>query len=121
MTAEADRLRGHAFLPDEGELRRVPPLYATERTPLAEKTVWLRYFAGAGCEWLVMEYDPAEGIAFGWADLGDPQNAELGYFSLVELRGFLVRRPDGLPVVVERDLHWEAVRFQQRPSGVPRR
>lgn len=121
MTAEADQLRGHAFLPDAEELRRVPPLYATERTPLADKTVWIRYFAGAACEWLVMEYDPAEEVAFGWADLGDPQNAELGYFSLVELRVLLVRRPDGLPVVVERDLHWEAVQFQQRPSGAPRR
>lgn len=119
MTGETDRLRGHAFLPDQEELRRVPPLYATERMPLAEKTVWLRYFAGAACEWLVMEYDPAEAVAFGWADLGDPQNAELGYFSLVELSGLLVRRPDGLPVVVERDLLWSPRPWRARGVGAP--
>ena len=40
---------------------------------------------------------------FGWATLGDPQNAELGYFSLDELES--VRGRFGLKI--ERDLHWD--------------
>lgn len=112
MTAEADRLRGHDFLPPAADLVLVPPLYATESTPLPDKVVWIHYFAGA-CDWYVMEYDPAEGLAFGWADLGDPQNAELGYMTLGELRDLLVMTREGLPVVVGRDLGWEPVRFSE--------
>lgn len=112
MTAEADHLRGHDFLPPEEELALVPPLYGTEATPLADKVVWIHYFVGA-CDWYVMEYDPAEGLGFGWADLGDPQNAELGYMTLGELRDVLVVTREGLPVVVERDLGWAPITFSE--------
>lgn len=106
MTAEADHVRGHDFLPPEEELALVPPLYATEATPLADKVVWIHYFVGA-CDWYVMEYDPAEGLAFGWADLSDPQNAELGYMTLGELRRVVATTGQGQPFVVERDLAWK--------------
>ncbi len=43
-----------------------------------------------------------EALAFGYACLGDPQCAEWGYVSLVELEGVLAR---GV-FPVERDLHW---------------
>lgn len=110
MTAEADRLRGHAFMPPEGELAAVSALYATEATPLEDKVVWLHYFAGP-CDWWVMEYDPDSGVAFGWADLGDPKNAELGYMSLDDLCGLVATTGQGLPLVVERDLGWEPCAF----------
>lgn len=116
MTAEADRLRGHDFLPPAEELALVPPLYGTEAAPLAEKVVWIHYFAGA-CDWFVMEYDPVEGLAFGWVDLGDPQNAELGYMTLGELRALLVVTREGQPIVVERDLVWKPRAFSKvQPS-----
>lgn len=101
----ADTLRGHPFLPSADVLATIPKLYATEDTKLADKIAHLHYFVGA-CDWFVVEYDPDTGIAFGWADLGDPQNAELGYFSLPELQTITVSHPSGYTVVVERDLHW---------------
>lgn len=54
-----------------------------------EAVVHLHYFTG-GCDWWITEKDidtDGEGQvqAFGYADLGDPQNAELGYISIDEL------------------------------------
>lgn len=54
-----------------------------------EAVVHLHYFTG-GCDWWITEKDmdtDGEGQvqAFGYADLGDPQNAELGYISIKEL------------------------------------
>jgi hypothetical protein len=59
--------------------------------------VSLHYFTGR-CDWFITEKDmgcaddlpgrgsaPAQHQAFGWADLGDRQCAELGYISIVEL------------------------------------
>ena len=52
--------------------------------------VSLHYFTG-GCDWFITEKDkgcvesPGQHQAFGWADLGDRQCAELGYISIVEL------------------------------------
>jgi len=63
---------------------------------------WLHYFKG-GCDWWITEKDkgdpdtPGQHQAFGWADLNDPQNAELGYISINEL----------LQCGVELDMHWE--------------
>ena len=53
--------------------------------------VSLHYFSG-GCDWYITERDSdpdGEGQiqAFGYANLGDDQNAELGYISIVELIG----------------------------------
>ena len=54
-----------------------------------EAVVHLHYFTG-GCDWWITEKDvdtDGEGQvqAFGYVDLGDPQNAELGYISIKEL------------------------------------
>ena len=66
-----------------------------------EAIVSLHYFIG-GCDWFITEKDKgcaddlpgqshaagcrsAQHQAFGWADLGDRQCAELGYISIVEL------------------------------------
>lgn len=80
----------------------LPELYATEDTDTADKTIRVHYFAG-GCDWWLVEYDPAEGLAYGYACLGDPAGAEWGYIHLPELEAVCDR--DGL-VVVERDLTW---------------
>ena len=110
--------RGHAFYPPASMVRKIPPLYATDGTPLAERVIWLHYFAGA-CDWWLVEYDPAEKIGFGYACLGDPMCAEWGYVPLDELEIIYepIRFepfPDGLwglrpPVIVERDLYWQPV------------
>jgi hypothetical protein len=61
----------------------------------------LHYFHGC-CDWWITEKDvetadaPGQHQAFGFVNLGDPQNAEWGYISIVEL----IRNR------VELDLHW---------------
>lgn len=60
---------------------------------------YLHYFRG-GMDWYITEKDKERGKqhqAFGWANLGDPQNAELGYISIEEL----------ISNGVELDLHFE--------------
>lgn len=62
-----------------------------------QAVVHLHYFTG-GCDWWITERDMEEvqHQAFGYADLGDPMCAELGYISIVEL----------IQVGAEIDLHW---------------
>jgi len=59
----------------------------------------------AGATWLLTEYDPNEGVAFGLCDLGLGE-PELGYVSIDELKA--VRGRVGLPV--ERDLFFKATK-----------
>ncbi len=53
-----------------------------------EAIVTLHYFRG-NADWYITEKDSVAGEpqlqAFGFADLGDPQNAELGYISIDDL------------------------------------
>lgn len=94
--------RGHQFYPTEAELAITPPLYDTDGKPPAEKVITLHYFVGS-CDWWLCEYDPEEGIGFGYTCLGHRPSAEWGYVSLPELESIAVgplRQP------VERDLHW---------------
>jgi hypothetical protein len=103
--AETQRQRrGHDFYPPVASA--IPALYGTEATPARGKVLHLHYFAAA-CDWWIAEYDPATGTAFGYACLGDPQNAEWGYLHLPELEQ--VNAASGL-LIVERDLHWTPVR-----------
>jgi hypothetical protein len=52
--------------------------------------------------WFAVEYDPDDRIFFGYANLGDDDNAELGEFSLDELED--LKGPGGL--TIERDLYF---------------
>ena len=98
---EAQRVRrGHDFYPRPGD--GLPPLYATEDTATAAKTVRVHYFVG-GCDWWLVEYDPVDHRGFGYVCLGHPDAAEWGYIDLPELEAVCLR--NGL-VVVERDLGW---------------
>jgi hypothetical protein len=92
--------RGHDFLPGWEDLTAIPQLYATEDVPLADKVIHLHFFLGS-CDWYIAEIDDGSWLAFGYANLGDPQNAEWGYVSLPELEAVRVG-----PWVVERDLAW---------------
>ena len=102
-------MRGHDWLPTDLD---VPSLYATEATSVADKVIHLHYFVGA-CDWYIAELDAEHRVAFGYANLGDPQNAEWGYIDLNELRDLTARHPVGFPVVVERDLRWTPRRFSE--------
>lgn len=72
------------------------------RPPEEVKIIAKFFMPDAQCSWYATEYDPAERLFFGWANLGDDQCAELGYFSLDELAK--LRGKLGLPV--ERDRHF---------------
>lgn len=80
-------------------IRRMPSTYEQDGKG-DEAMAYLHYFVG-GCDWWILEkdHDPdGDGQAqlFGYACLGDPQNAELGYIALHELR----------MSNAELDLHW---------------
>lgn len=77
-----DRRRGHRFQAPKADLKKVPGLYETESTPLAEKIVHLHYFTGAA-DWYIVEIDPETQKAFGYADLG--YGGEWGYMDLTEM------------------------------------
>lgn len=85
-------------------LRRLPPIGSTAELKPDLVKVPLKLFnpSGAGT-WYITEYDPEERLAFGFANLGDPIMAELGYVSLDELES--VRLPFGLKI--ERDMSFD--------------
>jgi hypothetical protein len=61
-------------------------LYATEGTPLEEKTIFQKYeINSVGFYWLIAELDPKERLAFGYANLNNDDFAEWGYISIDEL------------------------------------
>jgi Protein of unknown function (DUF2958) len=97
-----------------------PALYAQDGAGY-DAIVHAHYFIG-GNDWLVTEYDPEEGTAFGWACLGgDRQNAELGYVSMAELEDIkaplrVVRGTDVIQIghaIVERDAYWTPVPLRE--------
>jgi hypothetical protein len=62
-----------------------------------------KYFCPWGAaSWFAAEYYPESGMFFGYVNLGDDQNAELGDFSLRELEQIV--GPGGLKI--ERDLYF---------------
>jgi len=74
--------------------------------------VHLHYLTDA-CDWYIVELDEDRRYAYGYVNLGDPQNAEWGDIDLSELRQLLVPRPEGDAVVVRRDLDWTPIPFAE--------
>ena len=76
----------------------MPSSYETEEIDEPDKVVWLHYFYGY-CDWYIVEKDKGNEVddkeaglevggqyqAFGYANLGDVENAEWGYISIVDL------------------------------------
>ena len=66
----------------ETALNKCPKIGGTER--MKEHPAIFHYFFG-GCDSYICEYDPDEGLMFGYGILnGDLQNSEWGYFSVEE-------------------------------------
>lgn len=88
--------------PSEKELRKLPPLYATENQDWQETMIHEHFFLG-GCDWYMAEYSPEERIFFCYAILNDDfVNSEWGYTSFDELREINVRGFE-----IDRDMHWK--------------
>ena len=84
--------------------KATPALYANEgRTP-DETPITAKFFTpDSSWTWYMTEMDPEQGLAYGYTrNDAMPDCAELGYFSLEELR--TLRGGLGLPV--ERDRHY---------------
>lgn len=83
----------------------LPALYATEETPLDEKTVVVKFFDPSGSwTWYAVEGQATEeGGDFRFFGLVDGFEREWGYFLLSELEGY--RGPLGIGI--ERDLHFK--------------
>lgn len=87
--------------PTENQLNKLPKLYETEKTRTEDKKIFLHFFI-ASTDWYIVEYDPQEGLFFGFTILNnDLENAEWGYISFAELKHIKI----GF-VEVDRDLHW---------------
>jgi hypothetical protein len=84
------------------------------QNPNAENAMVLAKFftPDANATWFVTEYDPENRTFFGFCNLGDDLNAELGYVSRDELES--IRGRFGLPV--ERDRHWAPVPLSEVQS-----
>jgi len=91
----------------------LPTLDSTDTTPFEGKTIFARLFAlGSAATWLIAEYDPADKVAFGYADLfgqGEAGGAEWGYLSIDELEEL---RFLGIPRV-ELDVHFTPKPFRE--------
>lgn len=102
-------------------LKRLPRLRANENTPLEKIVIRAHFFVGS-CDWYAAEFD-GEDTFWGFVNLGDPQNAEWGYFSLSELREVSVRTPmvngptgeclGQVPIEVEWDEYWRPKPFAE--------
>lgn len=87
------------------ELReRLPGLYATDETPMAEKVALVKYFTPwSNWTWYALEFD-GENEFFGYVD---GLEREFGYFTLAGLESY--RSPLGLRI--ERDLYFEPTKL----------
>lgn len=75
-----------------------------------EVMVIAKFFNPTGVgTWFATEYDPVDRTFFGYANLGDPEMAELGTFSLDELQEYKGRFGLG----IERDLHFHDHTLQE--------
>jgi len=63
----------------------IPKLYQTDNQPIKTRKIYAHYFCALkNYDWFAYEYDPETREFFGFANLDNPDFAELGYFSLTE-------------------------------------
>ncbi len=90
--------------------KALPPLYSTDETPAADKTVVCKFFQPWGAwTWYVVEGNrEPDGD---WTFLGyvEGHDSEWGLFTLYELEH--IRGPGGLRI--ERDIHFEPKPFKE--------
>ncbi|ARC72516.1 MULTISPECIES: DUF2958 domain-containing protein [Bacillus] len=91
-------------------IENTPGLYETEETPLGEKMVTAKYFAGV-FTWYMTEYDAKTKMAYGYVDnLSDPMLSEWGTFSIQEFEDY--NKTNSFPMI-ERDLYFDPVKFKE--------
>lgn len=87
----------------------------SEHIPAEDKIIHLHYFSDGSDHYLAevsQREEDEHWIGFGWAALAAfPEGAEWGHADLTEMETMRVR-VRGLPIIVERDLHWTAKPFR---------
>jgi len=102
-------------VPSQDRLSKIPGLYQSEETPLAETVIHLHFFLG-GCDWYIAEYD-GQDLFWGFAILNsDYQNAEWGYISFQELKDLKTRH--GFEIDCELDYAWTPKKAVEIPKIV---
>lgn len=67
----------------------IPPLYQTENMEADQIKVCAKIqIPNTSCVWYIVEYDPNEGLAFGYAKVLE---AELGYISIDEIESLALK------------------------------
>lgn len=94
-------------------LRRALPRIGGQEN-VKDPIVHVKFFGGSACTWFITEFD-GEDEMFGFACLGDPEMAELGYISFRELES-LRFPPFGLRL--ERDLYWTPKPLSEAKKGL---
>ncbi len=90
--------------PTDELLAVIPRLYQTEQTKIEDTAIYLHFFLGR-CDWYIAEFDGND-LFFGFANLGDPHNAEWGYISFQELKEINVHGFE-----VDTDVSWQPKPF----------
>ena len=91
-------------------LKRIPNIGQTEKIPVEDKIIHVKFFGGCAASWYIAEYDPETGEMFGFADLYGNGDGEWGYIDFNELKSIRFP-PFRLPV--ERDMHFGPVKFSE--------
>lgn len=90
--------------PSKERLTKIPKLYETEKTSVADILIYLHFFI-AGCDWYIAEYD-GDDLFWGYAILSNDEiNAEWGYISFSELK--TLRISGWLEVDCETEESWK--------------
>lgn len=96
------------------ERRQLPPLYSQDGKGY-NATAYVHFFGGS-YDFYATEFDPAEGLFFGWVHIhGLEPMGELGYVAAAEL--VKMRIPlringrDGAAAYLERDAHFQPTRL----------
>lgn len=100
-------LRKHHLLP-ANLAATLPALYSTDGQ--GENALVVAHFFSPymGWDWYVLEYNPSDGLCFGWVNGWE---GEYGYFLLSELEDIAISVNGHAVPAVERDLYWTPVRL----------
>lgn len=85
-------------------LDRLQPLEEKEHFDMGKIKVPLKLFNPLGSQtWYIFQYDQEKELAYGLIDLGNHEEAELGYIDIKELKQ--MELPLGLGI--DRDINWD--------------
>jgi hypothetical protein len=118
MNETQRRLRGHRFLPAKSELAKISGCKKTERIPVADKVIHVHYFSAAFDYWLAEIWPETEDgetrwYGFGFASLASFPDGEWSLMDFTDMEQVQGRTPQGLPIIIERDLWWQPKKFSE--------